>query len=148
MINASNVWSPCASLEGNLDSLPETKTYDILTPIRQASNYLFVLRTETLRFLFRFDECAPILQPNLKAGVNWFDTQQEWRRPCVHLQICAVTFQFKLRMCIELVGISFDIWICDLLRSGKRREKFKLWFIAKVNFGFETVFYFSLLISL
>jgi hypothetical protein len=55
-----------------LSSSPRKKIYDILTPIRQARNYLFVRRQ---KFLFRFDECAPILQPNLKAGVNLLDTQ-------------------------------------------------------------------------
>lgn len=79
---------------GGTSALIPPKKYDILTPIRQARNYLFVRRQ---KFLFRFDECAPILQPNLKAGVNLFDIQRgeegddedafDFKSPCGHIPV-------------------------------------------------------------
>lgn len=59
----------------HVDSFPKKSVNDILTPIRQASNYLFVLLPEIHIFLVSLDECALILQPNLKVSVNLFDTQ-------------------------------------------------------------------------
>lgn len=68
--------------------------------------------------------CAPILQPNLKAGVNLFGTQQEREKD----DDDEYAFIFKSVRShsssngIELEGISFDIWFVIYFEAAKARE--------------------------
>lgn len=105
----------------HVDSAPKSVN-DILTPIRQASNYLFIFLPQISIFLFyylfRFDECALILQPNLKVSVNSLDKQPEMK-----MTTRASPQRYghipSLPRSSELEGISCA-WMCltgDLLRE-------------------------------
>lgn len=102
------------------------RAHDILTPIRQPRNYLFVFHVRNLRkkklFLFCFDECAPILQPNLKVSVNLLN-------PHEYASSLVVTFlpshlsnppKPSIRN-IKLEGISFGCLICDPLQEVRKK---------------------------
>lgn len=92
---------------------------DILTPIRQASNYLFIFLPEiSIFFLFCFDECALILQPNLKVSVNSLDKQPEMKMttrasPRRYGHIPSLPRSFEL----EGISCAWMCLTCDPLRE-------------------------------